>query len=139
MTNSVDIAGTPRITDGDFDCILTVDMGAYEFQVLIIPHDCIVMPPLNLKSRGRLPVTILSTDDFDATAIDPASVQLAGAWPVKYMVKDVNRDGYPDLKLFFNMRELSINPDDPCIQMIAQDYSGEYMLGLPPVRIVPKR
>jgi hypothetical protein len=30
--------------------------------------------PINLRSRGVIPVAIISTDSFDATSIDPASV-----------------------------------------------------------------
>lgn len=105
----------------------------------LMPADCIIMPPINLKSRGRMPVTVLSTADFDAASIDPSSVRMAGASPVKHMLKDLDGDGYPDLKLFFNMRELTIDPDDPCVQLVVQDYTGEYMLGLPSAGSFPRR
>ena len=32
--------------------------------------------PLNLRSKGVLPVAILGTEDFDVTMIDPASIRL---------------------------------------------------------------
>ena len=35
--------------------------------------------PLNLKSRGKLPVALLGTEDFDVSAIDPATIVLARA------------------------------------------------------------
>jgi len=34
---------------------------------------------INLGSKGVIPVAILSSDTFDATQVDPATVQLAGA------------------------------------------------------------
>ena len=80
-----------------------------------------------ISTSGRVP---------DGT-IDPASVRLAGAAPVKHLLTDLNGDGYPDLKLFFNAEELIIHPDDPHVQMMAQDHSGRYMVGFPLVRLVP--
>jgi len=35
--------------------------------------------PLNLKSRGKLPVALLGTEEFDVSTIDPASITLARA------------------------------------------------------------
>ncbi len=61
--------------------------------------------PINLGSRGVIPVAILSSASFDATRIDPSTVLLAGA-PVaaagksdRYMAEedDVDRDGLLDL------------------------------------------
>lgn len=45
--------------------------------------------PLNVRSRGMLPVAILGAYDFDVTAIDPASIRLAGVAPVLSSVEDV--------------------------------------------------
>jgi hypothetical protein len=45
--------------------------------------------PLNVKSKGLLPVAVLGTEDFDVNAIDAASIRLAGVGP--------NRSGYEDV------------------------------------------
>lgn len=45
--------------------------------------------PLNVKSRGVLPVAILGLDGFDVTDIDPETVQLEGVAPLRWSVEDV--------------------------------------------------
>ena len=60
---------------------------------------------INLGSHGLVPVAILSSEDFDATTVDPETVELAGADVAvrgksnKYMAheEDVNGDGLVDL------------------------------------------
>jgi len=84
--------------------------------------------PLNLKSKGVLPVAVLGTADFDVTTIDPTTVRLALAAgggepcvsPLRWSIEDVatpfegelcdchelNGDGYLDLTLKFDTQEL---------------------------------
>ena len=40
--------------------------------------------PLNVKSKGVLPVAVLGTEEFDATQMDPASVRLEGVPPLRW-------------------------------------------------------
>lgn len=61
---------------------------------------------INLKKKGLLPVAILSTDDFDATTVDPETVELGGVLAVKDAVEDVNDDGIDDVILHFDVQEL---------------------------------
>jgi hypothetical protein len=79
--------------------------------------------PLNIKSKGVLPVAILGTEDFDVTTIDPASVSLEGVAPIRWAIEDVATpyeedlegcddcyelvgDGYDDLTLKFESQEV---------------------------------
>jgi hypothetical protein len=69
--------------------------------------------PVNLGSNGRLPVAILTTPDFDATAVDPYCVLLGDSAPdhgkvspVKWSLEDVDDDGDLDLMLHFSLREI---------------------------------
>ncbi|MHC4301451.1 MAG: hypothetical protein ACYS7Y_29645, partial [Planctomycetota bacterium] len=63
--------------------------------------------PINPGSNGLIPVAILTTDDFDAATVDPATVTLAGAQVAvrgkadKRMARmeDVDDDGDLDLML----------------------------------------
>jgi len=75
--------------------------------------------PINLKSKGVLPVAILSTDQLDATQVDvdtlrfgdPALIN-AGATPVgplRGTYEDVDYDGVDDLMLKFSMKSLLDN------------------------------
>jgi hypothetical protein len=81
--------------------------------------------PLNINSKGVLPVAILGTEGFDITRIDPASVRLEGIAPLRWSYEDVatpvepylgkedpyscsreGPDGYLDLTLKFDKLEL---------------------------------
>lgn len=78
--------------------------------------------PLNIKSKGVLSVAVLGTEDFDVTAIDPASIRLAGVAPIRSSIEDVStpllekqyecdcisegEDGIDDLTLKFNTQEI---------------------------------
>jgi len=45
--------------------------------------------PLNVKSRGVLPVAILGTNNFDVTKVDIESVRLEGVAPLRSAFEDV--------------------------------------------------
>jgi len=99
-------------------CLTTI-----EVPVDIKPTSC--PNPINTKSNGVTPVAILGTLDFDVTQIDPTTVTLAGASPLRWDWEDVatptgkedcdldcitfGPDGYPDLTLKFNTQELLDN------------------------------
>jgi hypothetical protein len=80
--------------------------------------------PLNVKSKGVLPVAILGTAGFDVTRIDPATLRLEGVAPLHWSIADVGRpfagvpagcqscttggpDGYPDITLKFDTQALA--------------------------------
>ena len=74
--------------------------------------------PLNVKSRGVLPVAILGTEDFDVNEIDIATIRLAGVAPIRsaledigappddYDCEDLQQDGFDDLILKFKTQEI---------------------------------
>ncbi len=61
---------------------------------------------INLKSRGVVPVAVLTTGDFDAGDVDPTTVEFAGAEPVRWRLCDVDDDGDDDLMFHFKTQEL---------------------------------
>ena len=56
-------------------------------EVDIKPGSC--PNPLNVKSKGVLPVAILSTENFDVHSIDTASIRLVGVAPIRSSFEDV--------------------------------------------------
>jgi len=77
--------------------------------------------PLNVKSKGVLPVAILGTDDYDVTTIDPTSIRLTGVEPLRSSFEDVatpvsdsndcncttdGPDGFLDLTLKFKTQRI---------------------------------
>lgn len=72
--------------------------------------------PVNTKSKGVIPVAILSTVDFDVADIDVDSVMFGpnGATEShgKAHLEDVNDDGLDDLVLHFKTQDSGIGKDD---------------------------
>ncbi|MHC4266511.1 MAG: LamG-like jellyroll fold domain-containing protein, partial [Planctomycetota bacterium] len=77
--------------------------------------------PLNLKSKGILPVAVLGSEVLDVNDIDLVSVRLAGVSPIRSSLEDVatpvtdindcncttdGPDGYIDLTLKFRTQEI---------------------------------
>ena len=82
--------------------------------------------PIEIKSKGVLPVAVLGTEDFDVTVIDPASIRLSREGvegqvaPIRWSYEDVatpfegppggghalGADGYLDLALKFDTQEV---------------------------------
>ncbi len=102
---------------------------------------------INLGSHGVLPIAIVSTAEFDATQVDPATVTLAGAGVAvrgkgdRYMAneEDVNDDGLIDLTLKIETENL--DPDqiqDGYIYLYAETYDGLAIEGWDEVVIVPE-
>ena len=101
-----------------------------EVAIDIKPESC--PNPLNVKSKGVLPVAILGTEDFDVTQIDPDSIMLQTedggvVTPLRWALEDVAKpytptpngemeeymecttdgsDGYLDLTLKFDIQEI---------------------------------
>lgn len=86
--------------------------------------------PLNLRSKGVLPVAILGSEEFNVTMIDPASLLLNGVPPLRWSYDDVGGcneeemdrdansddeempDGYEDLVLKFSTPEIAASIGD---------------------------
>jgi DNA-binding beta-propeller fold protein YncE len=91
--------------------------GAVEAPVLPVTID--IKPgssvnPINLKSRGKVPVAILGGPAFDVTTVDRGTVLFAGASPLSIggLPEDVNGDGLLDLVLHFATQDLQLKPGD---------------------------
>jgi hypothetical protein len=67
---------------------------------------------INLKSRGVVPVAVLSEGDFVAGNINPDTVEFAGASPVRSSLCDVDKDGDMDMLFHFRTQDLTeLNED----------------------------
>ena len=83
---------------------------------------------INLKSNGVVPVAALTTDEFDAAAIDPATAQFAGAAPRHWGLEDVDNDGDDDMIFHFKTQELDLDQDSTEATLTAQ-LAGEQSTG----------
>ena len=93
---------------------------------------------INLKSRGVVPVAVLTTDDFDASTVDPSTVLFAGASPLRWTMEDVDGDGDVDLLFHFKTPELDLDGDSTEATLTGSTYGGQAIQGTDTVNIVPK-
>ncbi len=120
--------------------LLTLEKSSPETPIISVfidikPSSC--PNPLNVGSKGVLPVAVLGTYDFDVTTIDPASIRIKlnseddGVAPVRWNYEDVatpfegelcdchdlNGDGLMDLTLKFKTQEV--------VALSLEDHGGE--------------
>ena len=120
-----------RLAEVDNQWFFNASVDDVRIEVVIIPVSVDIKPgscpnPLNLKSKGVLPVAVLGTEDLDITTIDPTTIRLSREGvegevrPIRSDHEDVatpfegelcdchelNGDGYPDLTLKFKTQEL---------------------------------
>lgn len=95
---------------------------------------------INLGSGGVVPVAILTTADFDAGTVRPASVRFAGAAPRRWAMEDVDRDGDLDLLLNFKIQDLELDASSTEATLTGETFphaGGVLIEGTDGVRIVP--
>ncbi|GAB4531879.1 MAG: hypothetical protein Kow0063_11720 [Anaerolineae bacterium] len=93
---------------------------------------------INLKSKGVVPVAVLTTDDFDASTVDPGTVLFAGASPVRWTLEDVDSDGDMDMLFHFKTQELDLDAGSTEAYLTGYTQDGQFIWGVDAVNIVPK-
>lgn len=103
--------------------------------------------PLNVKSRGVVPVAILTTPSFDATTVFPVSICFGSAVNSAARdctaahgmghLEDVDLDGDTDLLLHFEMQETGIEHGDTSACLTGETMAGELIHGCDQIVTVP--
>ncbi len=137
------------------------NIGSLDVEVTLIPEPTIlalidIKPgsspnPVNLKSKGVLPVAIFGTADFDVTEVDistllfgdPLLIDNGGTAvsPLRSALEDVNDDGFLDLGLKFSTADLvengALSPDTIEGVLVGLLVDGNSIEGMDSIRIVP--
>lgn len=123
--------------------------------------------PINTKSKGVITAAILGSDHLDVSQIDPASIHLNGAIPLRWSFEDVGTadgnlfpagdcsackdsgaDGYADLVVKFRTQEvvdgLNSAGDSACAKVwlmgaLYEAYGGQLIQGFDLVRVLRKK
>jgi hypothetical protein len=98
--------------------------------------------------RGVIPVAILSTEDFDATFVDPTTVRFGPAEAsiahnlgasASLHEEDVDGDGDTDLVLHFRFDETGIECEHDHVELTAETYTGQRVAGDDEIRTISGR
>lgn len=89
-----------------------------------------------VKDLGIIPVAVLSSRAFDAARVNPATVSFSGSTALRWVMRDVNLDGRPDLVLLFPAWRLNIPDDCGEAVLTGATLDGEYIRGTDTVKIV---
>jgi concanavalin A-like lectin/glucanase superfamily protein len=95
---------------------------------------------INPKSKGKLPVAILTTNAFDATTVDPTTVRFGQtgteAAPVQSALEDVDGDGDTDMILHFNTQDTGIVCGDTSASLTGETFGGQAIQGTDAIKTV---
>jgi hypothetical protein len=112
------------------------DIGAYEAEVGSIDVEIDIKPgsnhnPVNPRSRGRIAVAVLTTEDFDADTADVSTVEFGpgGAQPLHYALEDVDGDTDWDLIFHFKTQETGIDCGDTEATLTGKTLDGVEITG----------
>lgn len=88
---------------------------------------------INPKSKGVIPVAILTTETFDAATVDSTTVLFGPsgteAAPVKSALQDVDGDGDIDMILHFNTQTTGIQCGDTSATLTGETLDGQMIKG----------
>lgn len=95
-----------------------VTLASEDMEIDIKPGD--EQNNINLNSKGVVPVAVLTSTQFDAVSIDPATARFAGAAPAHWSFEDVDGDGDDDIIFHFKTQLLDLNQDSTEATLTAQ-------------------
>jgi len=107
----------------------------------VISIDISLPDSINRKSKGKVPVAILTTATFDATTVDPSTVRFGTtgteAAPVHFTLEDVDGDGDIDMVLHFNTQDTGIVCGvTTSVSLLGETVSGQVIAGSDSIKTV---
>ena len=99
---------------------------------------------INLGSHGVIPVAVLTTNDFDATTVDPDTVEIAGSSValrgngnrLLASFEDVDDDGDIDLVLQVETENLTLETGATEATLTGETFDGHQIVGVDTIVIV---
>ena len=98
---------------------------------------------INPKSKGKIPVAILTTETFDAATVDPTTVLFGAtgteAASVQSALKDVDGDGDTDMILHFPTPDTGIECGDTLAFLTGATDGGQVVAGSDSINTVKRK
>jgi hypothetical protein len=113
--------------------VLTVrgKMPAIQVEIDIKPGE--TANDINLESKGKIPVAVLTTESFDATQVDWETVSFGPGGSTesheRAHIEDVDLDGDMDMVLHFNTQETGIQCGDTEATLTGETFDGQSVTG----------
>ncbi|NIM26620.1 MAG: hypothetical protein GTO28_00215 [Gammaproteobacteria bacterium] len=105
------------VDEGDYVLVISgVSVPNVQISMVIKPGNDNVSPPFNPRSKGKLPVALLGSKDFDVRDVDQQSLTFGATGNERSLHKcsnnyrDVNRDGHRDLVCHFYTEKAGFGP-----------------------------
>lgn len=139
----------------------SIGSSRFEFDITSIPEFVAInvkpeteQNPINLRSKGVLPVAILTSPSFNAQNVNVATVRIGDpaltnpalsipgtpATPSRSAIEDVDGDGDADLILFFETAELvgggALSPTSTKVRLTGKTFADDPLFGFDSVNIV---
>lgn len=142
----------PGCGEGNWDLVMETTWALLSLEPIPPPARTVVIDikpgsypnSINLSNGGVIPVAILTTDQFDATTVDPSTVCFGDAEEPAQRdcteahstghVEDVDYDGDLDLVLHYETLETGIDPGDTVACLTGWTYGGVPINGCDSVR-----
>lgn len=93
-------------------------------------------PNLLLYPSGVFAARIYGYSHAERDQIDPSTVRLAGAAPLRHVVRDENGDGIPDLAVQFYTSKLAVSPTTTRLSLTGRTRGGMLVGGGDSVQVV---
>jgi len=136
VTDDINDYGEPAVSN-------EVDIVSYPISIDVKPGSSV--NPINLGSKGVIPVAIITTEDFDAATVDASTVRFGPgeAQAVHSAIEDVDDDGDLDMILHFRTQDTGILGTDTEVVLTGETIAGEtdarHFTGTDLIKIVPSK
>jgi hypothetical protein len=105
------------LDEGDYVLVIDgVSVSKMQISMEIKPGNGNVSPPINPRSKGKLPVALMGSADFDVRSVDQSSLTFGATGDEDSLHKcskntrDINGDGYRDLLCHFYTAKTGFGP-----------------------------
>ena len=91
------------------------------------------------KRGGMIPVAVLTTQEFDASRVDPATVRVGAtgteAAVFRSMSEDIDRDGDTDMLLLIRVQDMKLECSDTTVHLRGKTLEGQQIEGKKTVKM----